>query len=85
MPSREKLAHGPNPTRFSRSHNPIIASVADNHIRVCKEQSKKETMIRVSNLDSERLNSLAQMASGEADQQESPSILPALWWMLPVS
>ena len=70
---REKLARLARSHQIlSITHNPIIASVADNHIQVCKEQSKKETMIRVSNLDeSERLNSLAQMASGEADQQES--------------
>lgn len=70
---REKLARLARSHQIlSITHNPIIASVADNHIQVCKEQSKKETIIRVSNLnESERLNSLAQMASGEADQQES--------------
>lgn len=70
---RDKLA------RLARSqqilcvtHQPIIASVADNHIYVNKEQDKTNTRTQVSILDdSARLKALAGMASGQDDQEEA--------------
>ncbi|HEY9778329.1 MAG TPA: DNA repair protein RecN [Planktothrix sp.] len=68
---RDKLA------KFARSHQilcithqPIIASIADNHIEVQKEQSKTETKVSAKQLNSEEmLRSLAAMASGQGDQE----------------
>lgn len=54
------------------THNPIVASVADNYLDVCKEQSNDKTIIRVRHLDGEeRLSSLAAMASGSQNEEVS--------------
>ncbi len=54
------------------THQPIIASVADNHILVSKKQTAKSTSISVSTLsEEERTTSLAEMASGQTDQEEA--------------
>jgi DNA repair protein RecN (Recombination protein N) len=52
------------------THQPIIASVADNHIEVRKDQGKTQTKVSAMKLtDDERLRSLASMASGQDDQE----------------
>ncbi|MBK9145886.1 MAG: DNA repair protein RecN [Candidatus Melainabacteria bacterium] len=54
------------------THNPIVASVADNYLDVCKEQSNDKTIISVRHLDGEeRLSSLAAMASGSQNEEVS--------------
>lgn len=70
---REKLARlAKSHQIISITHNPIVASVADNHIQVQKEQLKTETIISVSTLDeNETLNSIAKMASGDSSKEES--------------
>ena len=51
------------------THQPIIASIADNHIEVRKEHLLQETKVSAQKLDeSQRLRSLASMASGEDNQ-----------------
>jgi DNA repair protein RecN (Recombination protein N) len=52
------------------THQPIIASVADNHIEVRKDQGKTQTKVSAIKLSAdERLRSLASMASGQDDQE----------------
>ncbi len=52
------------------THQPIIASVADNHIYVSKEQGKTSTRTQVNILDEAgRLKALAGMASGQDNQE----------------
>lgn len=52
------------------THQPIIASVADNHLAVRKRQTAQKTDVSVKPLKGEeRLKQLAAMASGEANQQ----------------
>ncbi len=54
------------------THQPIIASVADNYIQVCKEQSDDKTVIRASRLTGEsQLRALAVMASGRDSEEVS--------------
>lgn len=67
---RDKLARLANSHQIlCITHQPIIASVADNHIEVRKEHGKDQTRVFARQLDeTERLRSLASMASGEADQ-----------------
>ncbi|MBZ0184991.1 MAG: DNA repair protein RecN [Candidatus Obscuribacterales bacterium] len=61
------------------THNPIVASVADNHIDVCKEQSNDKTIISVRRLNpQERDQSLAAMASGHPDEEVSLSFARSL-------
>lgn len=51
------------------THQPIIASVADSHIMVSKQQTKDKTTVHVEILnDEKRLKSLAAMASGKEDE-----------------
>jgi DNA repair protein RecN (Recombination protein N) len=51
------------------THQPIIASVADNHIEIHKEHSKNDTKVSATQLDeTARLKVLASMASGEDNQ-----------------
>jgi DNA repair protein RecN (Recombination protein N) len=77
---RDKLA------RLSRSyqilcitHQPIVASVADNYLEVSKEHKKDSTVVSVTVLDDEmRLRSLAAMASGSAEGEASLSFARAL-------
>jgi DNA repair protein RecN (Recombination protein N) len=77
---RDKLS------RLSRSyqilcitHQPIVASVADNYLEVSKEHKKDSTVVTVKSLDDEmRLRSLASMASGNADGAASLSFARAL-------
>ncbi len=52
------------------THQPIIASVADNHVEIYKEQSKDLTKVSARRLDADqRLRSLASMASGQEDEE----------------
>ncbi len=52
------------------THQPIIASVADNHIEIHKQQTKDLTKVFARQLDSDqRLRSLASMASGQEDEE----------------
>jgi DNA repair protein RecN (Recombination protein N) len=52
------------------THQPIIASVADNHIEVQKEHSKDLTKVYARQLEGDqRLRSLASMASGQEDAE----------------
>jgi DNA repair protein RecN (Recombination protein N) len=51
------------------THQPIIASVADSHVMVSKQQTKDKTTVHVEILnDEKRLKSLAAMASGKEDE-----------------
>jgi DNA repair protein RecN (Recombination protein N) len=53
------------------THQPVIASVADNHVNVSKSQSRKSTVVEVSLLDGhERVQSLAFMAGGGKDNAD---------------
>jgi DNA repair protein RecN (Recombination protein N) len=78
---RDKLA------RLARSqqilcvtHQPIIASVADNHIYVSKEQDNSSTRTRVKILDEKnRLKALANMAGGEGNQDAALNFAAALF------
>ncbi|HEY9869435.1 MAG TPA: DNA repair protein RecN [Candidatus Obscuribacterales bacterium] len=77
---REKLA------RLARSHQilcvthqPMIASLAANHVQVTKEQSDSATHVRVATLEGEaRIAAIADMAGGQADQAESLRFARAL-------
>jgi len=61
------------------THQPIVASVADNYLEVSKEHKKDSTVVSVKSLDNEmRLRSLAAMASGNADGAASLSFAQAL-------
>ncbi|MGH7490614.1 MAG: hypothetical protein ACREMY_34125 [bacterium] len=61
------------------THQPIIASVADNHIEVRKEQLKNSTRVTVAVLGAdERLRSIASMASGQDDEQSALSFAQSL-------
>ncbi|MBX9878504.1 MAG: DNA repair protein RecN [Candidatus Obscuribacterales bacterium] len=51
------------------THQPIIASVANSHVLVSKQQTKDKTSVHVEILnDEKRLKSLAAMASGKEDE-----------------
>ncbi len=51
------------------THQPIIASVANTHVLVSKQQTKDKTSVHVEILnDEKRLKSLAAMASGKEDE-----------------
>jgi DNA repair protein RecN (Recombination protein N) len=77
---RDKLA------RLSRSHQilcithqPMIASVADNHVQINKAHSINSTSITATILeDDERIKSVASMASGYEDQKEALNFAEAL-------
>ena len=77
---REKLARLARSHQIlSITHNPIIASVADNHVEISKLQTEDETTIQVSVLDkAKRLDSIAQMASGDPNQKESMNFARSL-------
>lgn len=52
------------------THQPIIASVADNYIHVCKEQTDDKTVIKADRLEGESLlKALAEMASGREGEE----------------
>jgi DNA repair protein RecN (Recombination protein N) len=52
------------------THQPIIASIADNHVEVRKEQSASNTKVSAARLsEDDRLHSLASMASGQENQE----------------
>lgn len=52
------------------THQPIIASVADNYVQVCKEQSDDKTVIQANRLTGEaQLKALAVMASGRDSEE----------------
>ncbi len=62
------------------THQPIIASVADNHVFVVKEQGKSSTRTHIEVLNDEgRLKALAGMASGQDDQEAALSFARALF------
>jgi len=61
------------------THQPIVASVADNYLEVSKEHKKDSTIVTVKSLNDEmRLRSLAAMASGNAEGEASLSFARAL-------
>jgi DNA repair protein RecN (Recombination protein N) len=61
------------------THQPIVASVADNYLEVKKEHLADRTIVTVNNLDDEmRLRSLAAMASGNANEEASLSFARSL-------
>lgn len=70
---REKLA------RLARSHQilcithqPMIASLAANHVQVSKEQSDSATHVRVATLEGDaRVRAIADMAGGKEQKEES--------------
>lgn len=54
------------------THQPILASVADNHIFVSKQQTASSTKVSAEILNEEgRLRAVAEMASGQGDQETS--------------
>lgn len=62
------------------THQPIIASVADNHVQVMKEQGKTSTRTQVNILDdAARLKALAGMASGQENQEIALSFARSLF------
>jgi DNA repair protein RecN (Recombination protein N) len=62
------------------THQPLIASVADNHIEVSKHQTTDATTISASVLvEKQRLKSVAGMASGQDDQAEALKFAEALF------
>jgi DNA repair protein RecN (Recombination protein N) len=62
------------------THQPIIASVADNHIYVNKDQDESSTRTRVRILDeANRLKALAGMAGGEENQEAALKFASALY------
>lgn len=62
------------------THQPIIASVADNHVEVEKIQTSETTHVTVATLDREaRLKAVANMASGQEDQHEALKFAEALF------
>ena len=62
------------------THQPLIASVADNHIQVSKQQTATQTTVSATVLsNSERLKSIAGMASGQDDQAEALKFAEALF------
>ncbi len=77
---RDKLAYlAKNQQILCVTHQPIIASVADNHIYVLKEQSKKSTRSEIKILDEQgRLKALASMASGQEEQEAALSFARSL-------
>src|SRR5262249_37594347 len=78
---RDKLA------QLSRSHQilcithqPMIASVADNHIQISKSHTANSTSIVVTTLKAdERIKSVASMASGYEDKKEALNFAKALF------
>lgn len=61
------------------THQPIVASVADNYLEVKKEHVGDHTVVSVNVLDDElRLRSLAAMASGNANEEASLSFARSL-------
>lgn len=61
------------------THQPIVASVADNYLEVKKEHLADRTIVTVNILDDEmRLRSLAAMASGNANEEASLSFARSL-------
>ncbi|MBX9691727.1 MAG: DNA repair protein RecN [Cyanobacteria bacterium] len=61
------------------THQPIVASVADNFIQVCKEQSHDNTVIKARSLnEEEKVNALATMASGREEEEVSLSFATSL-------
>lgn len=62
------------------THQPIIASSADNHVHVEKQQTSTTTTIKVSLLtEDERLRAVAKMASGQDNQEEALSFARSLF------
>ncbi len=78
---RDKLAKLANSHQIlCITHQPIIASIADNHVQVSKEQSASRTKVSVATLNEQaRLKVLAGMASGQEDQQEALRFAEALF------
>lgn len=78
---RDKLARLANVHQIlCVTHQPIIASVADNHVCVIKEQRKNSTHTQVSILaEPERIKALAEMASGQGDQKEALQFAKSLF------
>lgn len=62
------------------THQPIIASVADNHIEVSKQQTATETKVTAAVLDQkQRLSAVAGMASGQEDKAEALKFAQSLF------
>ncbi len=62
------------------THQPVIASVAANHLQVSKHQSENETHVAIQALDPEsRIRSLADMAGGREQKVEALSFARSLY------
>jgi DNA repair protein RecN (Recombination protein N) len=62
------------------THQPIIASVADNHIEVSKHQTSTNTTVTAAVLDEQqRLSAVAGMASGQEGQSEAIKFAQSLF------
>lgn len=61
------------------THQPILASIADNHVFVSKHQTSSSTHVRAAILDeNDRLKAVAEMASGQGDHETSINFARAL-------
>ena len=61
------------------THQPIIASIANSHVLVSKQQTKDKTSVHVEILnDEKRLKSLAAMASGKEDESTALAFAQSL-------
>jgi len=62
------------------THQPLIATVADNHVEVSKEQSSDDTTVSAAVLTREqRVHAVAGMASGQDNQTEALKFVEALF------
>lgn len=62
------------------THQPLIATVADSHVEVSKEQSEHDTKVSARVLDeANRLRAVAGMASGQDNQTEAIKFVEALF------
>lgn len=62
------------------THQPLIATVADNHVEVSKEQSSEDTTVSAAVLTKEqRIHAVAGMASGQDNQSEALKFVEALF------
>jgi DNA repair protein RecN (Recombination protein N) len=62
------------------THQPLIATVADNHVEVSKHQTAEDTKVSASVLNhDERLKAVAAIASGQENQSEAIKFVEALF------
>lgn len=77
---RDKLSHlAKSHQILCITHQPVIAAIADNHLQINKFKTEKTTTVSVKELvGDERLKALAEMASGQEDEQSAISFARSL-------